>query len=522
MRRLAAALVLLAAATVARAEPNLILTGGAIYTLDPARPWASALVVAGGHIAYVGDAAGAKRWTGRRIDLHGRMVLPGFHDAHAHPMNSGMTFLRCRLGGLETAAAVADAIRACDRTTKEAWLIASGWSASVAPPDRAALDRLVPDKPAYLATEEGFAVWVNTRTLEAAGVDPKTMDGLAKDDVLMRIRHVRPEPTSDAYRAAFGEWSRRALALGIASVFDANASPAMVEAYHAADLAHTLRQRVVAAQFVDPARGPDQVDAMAALRDRTTGPRFAASAAKIFLDGEIGQHTAALLADYADAPGERGRPYVTQDALDALVRRLDAAGFLLHMHVMGDAGAREALDAIERAEAANGARDRRPQLAHLALVDPADMPRFAALGVAADFTPMWFRADDPATADTDKALDPARRARLYPIASLSEAGARLTASSDWPSASMSPLDGIEAAVARERQPDQRLSLDKILAAYTRDAAWAVRGDGVLAAGKAADLVVLDRNLFEIPPGTIHEARVMLTMIDGEIAWRAKR
>ncbi len=523
IRRAVLLLTLLAAGPVQAAD--LVLTNGAIYTLDPVRPWASAVAIADGHIAAVGGAALHR--PGRRIDLHGRMVLPGLHDAHAHPMSSGMTFLRCRLDGLP-AGKVADAIRACDRPAKEAWLIGTGWSAKVAPADRALLDRLVPDRPAYLATTDGFAVWVNSKTLEAAGIDPKTSDGLATGDVLQRIRKVRPEPDQNTYRAAFAEWSRRASRVGITAVFDANASPAMVEAYHAADLAHELRQRVVAAQWVDPKRGPEQIAEMAARRDRVAGDRFRADAAKIFLDGEIGQHTAALLADYAGAPGVRGTPYVTPDALDALVRGLDAQNFLLHMHIMGDASAREALDAIARAEAANGPRDRRPQLAHLPLVDPIDVPRFASLGVTADFSPMWFQADDPDTADTDNALDPARRARLYPIASLAAAGARITASSDWPSTEMNPLFGIEAGVARQppgggkppRQPDQRMRLAQMIAAYTKDAAWAAREDGTIEAGKAADLVVLDRNLFRIPVGDIHKARVMLTLLGGEAVYSA--
>ncbi|MBV9991249.1 MAG: amidohydrolase [Alphaproteobacteria bacterium] len=552
--RIAAAVFALAlpAAAAAQAAGDIVLQGGAIYTLDAGHPWASALVIADGRIAYVGDDGGARAHAGpgaRTIALAGRMVLPGFHDAHIHPMSGALRLLRCRLGEFKTAPRVYAAIRACAAAKSgHDWLLGSGWSPEVvAHPTKEQLDALVPGRPAYLATEDGFTAWANSQALKIAGIDakgpdtagierdPKTHEptGKLKDGAVDRLRRVLPKPTEAEYREALRRSTAMANRFGITSVFDADAAEQIVDAYRAADLAGELTLRVVAAQSIDPARGPEQVDEMVARRDRVAGRRFRADAAKIFLDGEIDMHTAALLEPYEDTPGARGDLYMQPDALDAVVRRLDAEGFLIHMHVMGDRSVRAGLDALELAAQANGPRDRRDQLAHIGVADPADIARFGRLGIAANFTPMWFSAGDPAFMPAQAVLGPKRARWMYPMASVAAAGGRIIASSDWPSPSMNPLDAIQVAVTRQpldsskpaRQPQERVGLAAVLAAYTRDAAWAAREDpidGTLEAGKAADLVVLDRNLFKTKPAALHEAHVLLTLLDGEPVYRDPR
>jgi predicted amidohydrolase YtcJ len=510
------------AATAAHADTT-VFRGGAVYTLDAAHPWASGLVVVDGRVAYVGSDQGAKKYErpgARLIALHGRMILPGFHDGHTHPMSGAMRLLRCKLGGLRTAAAIGDAVRACAVGQKGAWLLGAGWSPAAFGPEGptvAALDALVPDRPAYLTTEDGFTGWANSKALAIAGV---AATGALPPDKAQSVRRHVPPPSEAQYREALRRASAIANRFGITSVFDAAATPAMLDAYHDADLAGELTLRVVAAQLVNPLLGPDQVDDMIARRDRVQGPRFRADAAKIFLDEEISLHTAAMIEPYADAPTERGRLFVRQPAFDAIVRRLDAEGFLIHMHVMGDLAVRTGLDAIEHAIAANGPRDRRHQLAHVGVADAADIPRFGELGVAANFTPLWAQSDDPAFAATQIALGPERSRRMHPIASIAAGGGRIVAGSDWMSTSMNPLDSVRAAATRS--DGQRVSLAAILAAYTKDAAWAAREDttdGTLAAGKAADLIVLDRNLFKRPAAWLNKAHVLLTLLDGKPVYR---
>jgi predicted amidohydrolase YtcJ len=237
-----------------------------------------------------------------------------------------------------------------------------------------------------------------------------------------------------------------------------------------------------------------------------------------------------MLEPYAGAPGVRGELMIEPRALDALVRRLDAEGFLIHMHAMGDGAVRAGLDAIEHAIGANGARDRRHQLAHLGVVAPGDIPRFGRLGVMANFQPLWAQSDDEAYGPTQAALGATRSRWMYPMASIAAAGGRILASSDWPSPSMNPLDAIQVAVTHQpldgskpsAQADERLSLAAILAACTIDAAWAAREEtinGSIEVGKSADLVVLDRNLFETDVLKLHEARVLLTLLDGDPEYR---
>jgi predicted amidohydrolase YtcJ len=543
-------LLLIGAGTSAAAAGNTIFLGGAIATLNDKQPNATALVIADGHIVYVGDDKGARPYataTSRIVRLHGRMMLPGFHDAHAHPMSAALRLLRCQLDGINAGPKMEAAIRGCDRTASEDWLFASGWSAKVLPPSLAKLDALVPDRPAYVANADGFAVWVNSKTLKAAGIDPETskLSGLERDpqthaftgvvtrDALTEVRKFRPKPSEAQFREAFRRWSKLANATGITSVFDAAASPPMVDAYHAADLAGQLTLRVVAAQLADPEHGPEQVDDMIARRDRVRGGRFRADAAKIFLDGEISQHTAALLQPYADMQGTRGDLFVQPDALNALVKRLDAEGFLIHMHAMGDRAVRSGLDAIEHAMTANGAKDRRHQIAHIELADPADLPRFAALRVTANLSPGWFDPNDPEIAPAEAALGPERARLMYPAASIAAHKGRLVMSSDWPATGMNPLENIQIAVTRQpldgskppKGPKERVDLATALAAYIRNAAWVAREDdidGTIETGKQADLIVLDRDLFKVPVGSIHKTHVLLTLLDGKPVYRDKR
>lgn len=547
---LLAPLLILLAGRPGKVEPEraLVLRGAAVYTLDVARPWASAVVIRSGRIAYVGDDPGALKLAGpqaRVLALDGRMVIPAFHDSHVHPMTGGMRLLRCRLDAAKTAEQVYLAVRACAAgRPKDPWLIGTGWSPQAfAPgsPSRRKLDELVPDRPAFLTTEDGYTAWVNTRALAAAGIGldgsgPQVRgmrleatthvpSGILEDEAVGFVKRSAPRPTEAEYREALRRSAAMANRFGITSLVDTNADEAVLDAYRAADRAGELTVRVVAAQRIDPRRGEDQIADMRARRDRVRGTRFRADAAKFFLDGEIDRHTAAMIEPYADAPGVRGDLLIEPAALDALVRRLDSDGFLVHMHVMGDRAVRVGLDAIEHAIRANGPRDRRHQLAHVGVVAPADIPRFGLLGVTADFQPIWAQANDPANAPAQTALGAARSRWMFPIASIAAAGGRIVASSDWPSPSMNPFDAIQVALTRQPldtskpalQPQERVGLAAMLAAYTLDAAWAAREeaiDGSIEIGKAADLVVLDRNVFEVDVSRLHDVRVLLTLLDG--------
>jgi len=533
-------------------EPaDLVFRAGPILTLDTALPAAEAVAVRAGRIVFVGRTAGVAAYIGARtqvVDLDRHLLMPAFHDAHMHPMSGGMRLLRCTVDGVATAQGVVDAIGVCARQRPSShWLIVTGLAEALAHApalDRSALDRLAPDRPLTIAIGPGFSLRVNSRALAQAGLDPARADparsdierdrttgeatGLVSGDAMQAVRHAWPHPTIDEYREALHKATAMANRAGIVSVLDASVDADMLRAYRAADAAGELTVRVVAAQRIVPEAGLAQVDAMREARDAIHSAHLRADVAKIFVDGEIELHTAALLQPYLDSPEERGQP-IDADRFDAIVDRLDREGFDVHMHVMGDRAVRAGLDALAHAAAANGARDRRDQLAHDQLVDPADLPRFAALGVIANVQPAW-AWHDPVNEDAERRLGPARARLLVPIRSLLDAGARVVASSDWPSPVMDPLAAIQIGVTRRPldgsapswHPEQRATLMQMLRAYTVDAAWVLRQEresGSIVVGKAADLIVLDRDLRRVDPMTLQNVRVLLTLLDGKPVYR---
>jgi predicted amidohydrolase YtcJ len=282
---------------------------------------------------------------------------------------------------------------------------------------------------------------------------------------------------------------------------------------------------------VTPSRGTSQIAELVARRARFRSPHLRATMAKIFADGVIESHTAALLAPYLDTPGNAGPMNVRPGLLDTLVTSLDSAGFQIHVHAIGDRAIRSTLDALELARQKNGVRDTRPTIAHLELIDPADVPRFRELGVAPNFQSLWAFEDSYIRDLTVPQLGPERSRWLYPINSVLKTGAVVVGGSDWPVSSMNPLEAIQVGVTRRDPgappgpawiPEETASLADLLAMYTINGAWLAHAEhetGSIEAGKSADLIVLDKNLFAIPASEIHAAHVLLTMLQGKVVWR---
>jgi predicted amidohydrolase YtcJ len=542
-----------AGAAPAEKPADLILTGGAIYTVDAARSWAGAVAVRGGRIAYVGTAAGAKRWIGpstRVIDLAGKMVLPGFHDAHVHPVEGGMALALCNVTDLKTKEAVFDAIRKyAAEHPKAPWIVGSGWDLPLFPdanPSRRDLDALVPDRPAEITSADGHSSWVNSKALEIAGVTRATQDppngrierdssgeptGTLRESATSLVsRHV-PEATPAEYSEGLRRGIELANRLGITSLIEANADDRILATYAEAERAGRLTARVLASLSVNTTRGPEQVAELEKKREASTHGRLRATAVKIFADGVIEAETAAMLAPYLDRPGWSGKPNLEPEAFDRLATALDAKGFQIHIHAIGDRAVRMSLDALEAARKANGPRDARPLIAHLEVIEPEDIPRFRRLGVVADFQPLWAFADPYIKDLTLPKLGPERSRWIYPIGSVAASGGVVAGGSDWSVSSMNPLKAIEVAVRRQDPdapagepflPEERIALPEAIAAYTIAGAYAAfeeKETGSLEAGKAADLIVLDRNLFEIPPGQISEVKVLLTLLEGKSVFR---
>jgi predicted amidohydrolase YtcJ len=531
---------------------DLVLRGALVQTMDERRPTAEAVAIHHGRIVYVGPEAGVAAWIGpatRILDLPGRLILPGFHDTHVHTVTGGMRLALCDLADADSRDALARLVARCAAAAGDRpWVTGGGWQLPLFPDGNAParlLDSLIPDRPVYLRSADGHSAWVNSRALALAGVTAATADppggrierdrnrapsGTLRETAMGLVaRHV-PPPTEEELLRGLERGLAMAARLGITTLHEASADEPILRAYAAADSLGLLTARVIVSLRVDTDQGPEQVARLAELRRRYAGGRVDPAAAKIFLDGVIEGGTAALLEPYLDRPGYRGELYAAPDHLEALVGALAAEGFKVHIHAIGDRAIRVAFDAFAAQRARDGGRGRRHLMAHIQLFDPADIPRFAELGVVASFQPLWAYEDSYIRDLTVPRLGPERSRWLYPIRSVVETGAIVAGGSDWAVTSMDPLEAIQVAVTRRALddstgpawlPDERIALATALRLYTLGGALAgdlERTTGSIEVGKAADLVVLSENLFALPAHRIRYARPMLTLLEGRVVY----
>ncbi|MEU8247234.1 amidohydrolase [Nonomuraea sp. NPDC048916] len=529
---------------------DLVFRGGPVHTLGSARTVATAVAVRDGRIIAVGDDPDVRPLIGTAtevIDLAGRALLPGFQDAHVHPVLAGLTMIRCDLHDTGDAGEAVAAVRAYAEANPEAeWISGGGWSMEWFPggtPSRHLLDTVVPDRPVHLINRDGHGAWVNTRALELCGIDAGTPDpadgriereaGGAPQGTLhegashLVGRHV-PEPAAEAMLRALQAGQRRLHSVGVTAWQDAMVDPKVQQAYLTAAESGLLTARVVGALWWDRERGEEQIPEL--LARRGGAGRFRATSVKIMQDGVAENFTAAMTSPYLDGcgcgTGNQGISFVDPEALRGYVTRLDAEGFQVHVHAVGDRAAREALDAFGAARAANGRNDHRHHIAHLQVVHPDDVPRFAALEITANMQPLWAAHEPQMDELTIPFLGPERAGWQYPFGELARTGAPLAAGSDWPVSSPNPFLGVHVAVNRtvpgERAevflPEQRLGLAAALAAYTIGTARVNHLDtltGTIEKGKLADLVVTDRDPFSIPAAGIAETTVLATYVEGD-------
>ena len=526
---------------------------GAVYTVDAARSWASAVAVRGGRIVYVGTDSLPPGLMGARtevVDLHGSMLLPGFQDAHLHPISSGVGLGECNVDAATSVREVGDSIRVYAAAHPDlAWIRGSGWQLPLFPaanPSKALLDSLVPDRPALLWSADGHSAWVNSRALQLAGIGPTTPDpangrierdartgepsGTLRESASELVEAVLPDRSPAELARGLERAERRAGSFGLTTLFSAQTDEDELRAFTDADRAGTLSVRVIAALTADGQFGDTMLARLQDWRRRYATPHVRPVAVKLFEDGVVEARTAALLAPYLDRHGDAGTPVRDQAELDRMTAALDRAGFQIHIHAIGDRAIRMSLDALERARAANGARDARPSIAHLQLIDPADIPRFRHLGVVANFEALWANGDEYLTKLAEPALGPARSRWQYPIASVVRTGAVVSGGSDWSVSSLNPLDAIETGITHREpgdttspvwNPPERVDLPTMISLYTINAAWVHHQEsatGSIEVGKLADLVVLDRNLFDVPVSMIHEVRVVRTLLEGRTVY----
>jgi predicted amidohydrolase YtcJ len=534
-------------------EADLILSGARVSTSNAAGRWAEAVAVRSGRIAAVGSADDVAKLRGPSTEvlrLEGRMVMPGFQDSHVHPDHGGLVRSRCDLHDISGREAYQETIRAYAESHPEAeWILGGGWSLDDFPrgtPHRSILDAIVPDRPVFLFNRDGHGAWVNSRALALAGIGPGTPDpphgrvereedgapfGTLHEGAMGLVERLIPSNTAVELDQALLEGQRYLHSLGVTGWQDAIVTPETLAAYLRLADRGQLTARVVGSLWWDRERGEEQIEDLVEMRGDGTAGRFRPTAVKILQDGIIENFTAAVLDPYLDASGRptanRGISFVEAELLKRSVVRLDALGFQMHVHAIGERAVREALDAFQSAREANGPRDSRHHIAHIQVIHPEDLPRFAELGVVANGQPLWACLDGQMRNLTIPFLGPERTGWQYPFRSLLASGARLAFGSDWPVSTPNPLEEIEVAVNRvppERRdidvfiPEERLDLDQALDAFTIGSAYVNHLDaetGTIEVGKAADMAVVDRDLFAVDAGPIGEATVVMTFVEGE-------
>lgn len=531
-----------------------ILTGGRVHPVAPGAADAEALAVAGGRIVAVGTARELAELAGpstSTIDVAGGLVLPGFQDAHAHPLHGGLASLRCDLYGSSSAAEHLDAVRryAAEHPDRE-WIVGGGWSMDDfggAMPSRALLDAAVPGRPVVLETRDGHTSWLSSRALELAGIGRSTPDpaggvidrepggtpsGTLQELATRLVDRVLPATTAAEWDEALVRMQTELHRLGITACQEAAADEELVAAYLRAAQAGRLTLRMEGNLTWSPGRGLDQLADLVARREAAQAPRVRMRGAKLFQDGVVENGTAGMLEPYRGGggagPDRRGLSLYPPAELDAIVTALDAEGFQVHLHTIGDRAVREALDAIEAARRVNGRRDARHHLAHVQFAHPVDVARFAELDVVANVTPLWAVSSGYVEELTLPFVSERAAACMYPFGTLHAAGARLAFGSDWPVSTPDPLVQLEVAVTRcppnstdaePLLPSERLDLRTAIGAATAGAAFVNGLDaetGTLEPGKLADLVVVDTDLLSPGAAPPTAASVVLTLVEGEI------
>ena len=486
------------------------------------------------------------------VDLAGGLVQPGFQDAHVHPVQGGVERGRCDLTALQAPADYLEAVRRyAEAHPDRPWILGGGWAMpAFGPhgPTAAALDAVVADRPVFLANRDHHGAWVNSLALRLAGVGPGTAapsdgrmerdadgtpSGTLHEGAMALVQHRIPATSDGELDVGLQVAQSHLHSLGVTAWQDAilgayagNADPA--DAYLRAAETGALTARVRGALWWDRGCGIEQVEELVARREQLSHGRLVAGAVKVMQDGVVENHTAALSRPYLDGHGRptgtSGLSFVDPTLLSQAVTRLDAEGFQVHVHAIGDRAVTEALDAFASAKGANGPSAGRHHVAHLQVVDPATRRRFAELDVTANLQMLWAVNDEAMTQMTLPFIEPALAGWQYPFASLGAAGARLAAGSDWPVSTPDPIAALHVAVNRTDSDDPRdpllpheaLTTVQAWAAYTSGSAWVNHLDdtGILAPGMLADLAVLDRDPFAGEPEGIGETRVVATYVDG--------
>jgi predicted amidohydrolase YtcJ len=546
MRRL---LLLAASLLAACARPpgaDLVIYGR-VWTGDSARPSAAGVASRGDTVLAVGDSAEIARLVGSKtlvIAAQSGLVTPGFMDDHVHLMTGGFQLASVDLRDATTPEEFTRRIKAFAATLKPGeWITGGDWDHEKWPgtplPDRSWIDSVTPNNPVFVNRLDGHMALANSLALAAAKLDKsvkeipggtivrrkdRELTGVLKDEAMNPVNRVIPDPSPSRLDSALARAMRHAASLGVVGVSSVSTSWADIAALERARARGALTLRV--SNYIPLAAWRSMADSV---RAKGPGDEWIRTAGvKGFVDGSLGSTTALMTEPYRDAPGTRGLFVTPEDSLRRWIGAADSAGLQVAVHAIGDRANALLLDIYDSVAKAHGARDRRFRIEHAQHLRPKEIPRFAAQGVIPSMQP-YHEADDGRWAA--KRIGPELIKGTYAFRSLLDAGARLAFGSDWTVAPLNPLEGIKAAVTRQTLdgknpegwvPEQKISVEEALRAYTATNAYAVFAEGsrgVLKPGYRADLVVLDRDITKVPGAAIDQAKVAVTVVGGKVVYR---
>ncbi|MCF8069465.1 MAG: amidohydrolase [Desulfobacterales bacterium] len=547
---------------------DLVFKNGAVYTVDKNRSWATAVAVHNKKIVYVGDDESVENFIGdntETINLDRKMLLPGFFDSHAHPSSMVLSVVGVSLSNIES-------LQEYQKTVQEyaiknpdlKAIYGYGWSNPIFPPIgplKADLDAIISDRPAAMMSECGHAVWANSRALEICRITKETPDppggvierdpetgepaGTLRENAMDLVTNVLPPFTVAQTKTGLHNYMKMAAGEGITTVNDCmlmfpdakgfllGQGPYRYNIQTFEEMAqhNELTLRVRGALFTAPEQGVSQVQDIKTEIAKHNHPHFQINAAKIYVDGVVEGRTAFLLESYEGEPGFYGESLWPADVLNETCVAIDQENIQIHVHAIGDAATRITLDAFEFAQNTNTARDARHLITHLQIVSDADISRLADLDIIAVLQPVWFR--NFYTESNLPFLGKERSDKQFPMQRFLDAGVKVASSSDFPvTVPSSPLLSIMTAITRSEEgvtdpnevqwPEERTTLEEMIASYTINGAYAhflENETGSIEVGKKADMVILDKNLFEIPPSKINNIKVLMTFFDGNEVYR---
>ena len=538
------------------AAADTIVIHGHIYTVNEKQPWAEALAIRGARIVAVGSDAEIAAYRGSKtkvVDAGGRLVLPGFEDCHIHFMDGSLGLVEVDLNGASTVAEIQRRVKEYAAShPKEPWITGMGWTyptfGAAALPDKRILDEVVPDRPVYLVAFDGHSSWANTKALGMAGINKETVDppngkivrdangeatGALKESAGDLVAAKMPKPTRAERLAALRKGIHEANKFGLTRVQSAGQDFEYLDLYDELRQNGELTLRFYVAYFLNPPElRAEDLSLIEAARKKYHDEWISGGVVKTMLDGVVEAHTAAMLTPYSDDPTQTGKMFWDAEKYSAAIVELDKRGLQIFTHAIGEKAVRTALDAYEEAARTNHTHDARPRVEHIETISAQDIPRFGKLGVIASVQPLHLYPDEDTLGIWARNAGPERAARAWSFHSIAAQGGRLAFGSDWPVVTMNPWMGIQTGVTgktAEGKPEggfvatEAVSLEDAIKAYTIGAAFAGRREqeeGSLEAGKLADLIIVNQDLFKTPASTIDKTEVLLTIVAGKTVYES--